>query len=139
MNVKSFAFRKLQIRGYLACALKELLLEKGYEIEEIDPLIEELKTQGYLDDRAYIESVIRREKRARHGPLWIKHKLCSLGADAHLVEELVEENYSEEERIEVIDRFLDKNAKKEKKKVISSLSRRGFSISEILKVCYNNN
>lgn len=139
MTAKGFAFKKLQYRAYLTPVLKELLLGEGFPSEEVEPLIEELTNQGYLDDRAYIEAVIRREKRARHGPIWIKQKLNSLGADSSLVEELLEENYPEEERIQTIDLLLEKKANKEKKNAIASVIRRGFAISEILKVCYNNN
>lgn len=138
MNAKSFAFKKLQYRAYLSSALQVLLLEQGFPEEEVAPLIEELKSQGYLDDHAFIEAVIRREKRARHGPIWVRQKLHSLGADAALVSELLEENYPEEERLEAISLLLEKKANKEKKNAIASVTRRGFAISEILKVCYNN-
>lgn len=139
MNAKSFAFKKLQYRAYLSSVLEDLMKGQGFPLEEVEASIEELKQQGYLDDRAYIEAVIRREKRARHGPIWVKQKLRSLGADAALIEEVLEEQYSEEERLEAIGQLLEKKANKEKRNAIASIIRRGFDISEILKVCYNNN
>jgi regulatory protein len=139
VNAKSFAFKKLQYRAYLSAPLQDLLMEQGFPLDEVESLIEELKQQGYLDDRSYIESIIRREKRARHGPIWVRQKLRALGADAVLIEEILEEQYSEEERLEAIGHLLEKKANKEKKNAIASIQRRGFDISEILKVCYNNN
>lgn len=139
MSAKGFAFKKLQYRAYLTPVLKESLLEEGFPLSEVESVLEELTAQGYLDDAAYIGGVIRREKRARHGPIWIRQKLLHLGADPRLIEELLEEHYSEEERIETIDLLLEKKANKEKKAAIASVVRRGFAISEILKVCYNNN
>ena len=53
MDIRSRALRYLNDRMCSAHQMKDYLRRKGYEDEEIDPVIEELKEYHYIDDLKY--------------------------------------------------------------------------------------
>lgn len=139
MSVLGVALQKLSRRSYLCEEMREILEEKEFSSEEITSTLGQLQEMGYLNDREWVESAIRREIRAQHGPGFIRQKLRFKGAPMDLVEECLPLVYPEELQLEIIQALKIKLKSKEKQKLIASIARRGFQLSEILKVCYNDN
>ncbi len=137
MSAKRIALQKLSRRSYLSVELSDLLSSKGFNSKEIDEALEELTALGFLNDREWIAQAIRREIRAHHGPLRILAKLRFKGCDSDEVAALLEELYPEEARLAEIGNLINKLGDKDREKIIASVARKGFSVSEILKVCYN--
>lgn len=138
MSILGVALQKLSRRGYLCREMREILEDKEFTTEEIEEVLEQLQSMGYLNDREWVEQAIRREIRAQHGPNFIRQKLRFKGAPMELVEECLPSVYPEELQLETIQLLKNKLKSKEKQKLIASIARRGFQVSEILKVCYNN-
>jgi regulatory protein len=139
MSILGVALQKLSRRSYLCAEMRQILEEKEFSAEEITSTLGQLQEMGYLNDREWVESAIRREIRAQHGPGFIRQKLRFKGAPMDLVEECLPVVYPEELQLEIIQALKIKLKSKEKQKLIASIARRGFQLSEILKVCYNDN
>lgn len=139
MSVLGVALQKLSRRSYLCKEMRQILEEKEFSSEEIASTLDQLQNMGYLNDREWVEQAIRREIRAQHGPGFIRQKLRFKGAPMDLVEECLPLVYPEELQLEIIKSLKNKLKSKEKQKLIASIARRGFQLSEILKVCYNDN
>jgi regulatory protein len=139
MSILGVALQKLSRRSYLCAEMRQILEEKEFSAEEIASTLGQLQEMGYLNDREWVESAIRREIRAQHGPGFIRQKLRFKGAPMDLVEECLPVVYPEELQLEIIQALKIKLKSKEKQKLIASIARRGFQLSEILKVCYNDN
>lgn len=139
MSILSVALQKLSRRSYLCKEMREILDDKEFSADEIDSTLEQLQSMGYLNDREWVEQAIRREIRAQHGPNFIRQKLRFKGAPMELVDECLPLVYPEELQLETIQALKVKLKSKEKQKLIASIARRGFQVSEILKVCYNDN
>jgi regulatory protein len=139
MSILGVALQKLSRSSYLCAEMRQILEEKEFSAEEITSTLGQLQEMGYLNDREWVESAIRREIRAQHGPGFIRQKLRFKGAPMDLVEECLPVVYPEELQLEIIQALKIKLKSKEKQKLIASIARRGFQLSEILKVCYNDN
>lgn len=139
MSVLGVALQKLSRRSYLSREMREILEEKEFSADEIAEVLDQLQSMGYLNDREWVEQAIRREIRASHGPNFIRQKLRFKGAPMDLVEECLPSVYPEELQRETIQGLKNKLKSKEKQKLIASIARRGFQVSEIIKVCYNDN
>lgn len=144
---KSSAFdcslRVLGIRDHSEAELKRKLSAKGYEEGEIEASIARLKELGYLDDlrfaRAFASSALRNGK--GYGPklkLELSRRGVAAGIVGRVLDELSEE-YSEKELLSqlVARRYPGFDAEaacdKEKRRVVSYLQRKGFSLSAIFR------
>jgi SOS response regulatory protein OraA/RecX len=132
-RVKSMAYYKLSKKRYFAEELRKDLLELGFLEGKVDAVLQELTSFGYLNDEEGLESFIQRGIRTGKGPQWIKYKLLEKGMN---LPQNFEEYYPKEVREANILAFVNKN-KKEKRKVIASLVRKGFSLNEVISA-YNN-
>lgn len=119
----------LERKAYHSKELEEKLRQK--EVPDPSPVIAKLMDMGALNDDAWLDGVVRRERRAGHGPHWIFAKLKS--KDIHFPIEL----YGDEG--EVIATWLSKPSKIKmldsdtgKQKLRQALLRRGFSKDIVL-------
>lgn len=130
------AIRRLACKGYLSYELQEKLLTLGFSSDEVDQTLFRLQEMGYLDDQAWVDSFIEAQKRKRVGALLIIQKLKLKRVPSELyLPKIKELNENPQEAIQslLVSRYKNKNLKdpKEKKQVISSLLRRGFSFNDI--------
>lgn len=131
---KSFAARRLAQQSLNSHKLRKKLIEKGFE-EEAEKVVEEFQEAGYINDRAYAESLIRREARLCRGPKLIAEKLVQLGMNRDEAYELIDSNYTLEDQKEQALQLVSKKKKetsfKEKQRLFGILYRNGFSSSLI--------
>lgn len=131
---KVFALKCLGRKSYHSQELKKLLAE--YLINEaiIEEVIGECRQLGYLDDKDFIEGLLRREKGRKAGPRKILWKIRHKGIKDESVEREMPETYPPEEQIEQMQKLIagkygkkDLTCPKERQKVWGALMRRGFS------------
>jgi regulatory protein len=120
--------------------IRQRLKRREVADEMIESLIEEMLRLGFVDDRAWVESFVRRQQAIRDGPMTIKHKLRLKGIDASLIAELVP--VDAETQLEQIRQLLqgkyrkhDLNDYKQKQKVIAGLMRKGYSYDLLRGIC----
>ncbi len=126
MTAKNTALRLLSIKSRSVQELRKKLTLRGFSEPEIEAALEACRSYGYLDDEEEAKRRNERLKRKGYGPHLIAAKLRSQG--------LKGEQMSFSDQMEVIRTLLTKPAwkKKEKRKLIAALQRRGFDLECIL-------
>lgn len=129
------AFSYLARRPYSEKELR-LKLMKKFHAEEIDRAVEESKNLGLLDESAYAEALAEELLRLRHyGPKRILSELLKHGIPSHPAEKAVDtlEIDVEKELASLLELKYSAalSDPKDRKKVIDSLSRMGYSYSDI--------
>lgn len=126
----------LSRRSYHSLELQKKLKEKGVSEEEIPPVIEKLRRDGYLDDEAFearfVESFCRKGK----GPHLLQGALYEKGLISlysRLKEKVLQGKDGALER-EIAKFRGDLTDPKEKRRLILRLQRKGFDIEEVLQV-----
>ena len=147
MDARDRALKYLGARMCSAHKLKEYLKGKGYEEDEIDKVIAELKEYHYVDDLAYAKTFIEAGYEKGRGIARIRRELKEKGVDAETIafaEESVEDPPDEKEMalelaktvVEGIDtdsmEWKEKEALKER--VARRLASRGFDAGTIYDV-----
>lgn len=133
-QAKQFAYRRLAIRSYHSCELQQVMIKKGFELEIVEQVINELVQLGYLNDAEWTESYVNRLSH-RYGPRMIKQKLRMKGIEEN---SSISENSSEDQKenikhlLETKYRTKSLNDPKERQKVIASLMRRGYDLDSVL-------
>jgi regulatory protein len=71
-----------------ACAdLRHKLLDKGYDVAVVAPLLEALRAEKLLDDRRFTENFVAYHAARGQGPLRVGAELRRLGLEGSLIEE----------------------------------------------------
>lgn len=116
--------------------LREKLRDNGYPEEVVDSAVAYVASYHYIDDFRYACAYIhcRQERESRHQ---IKARLLRRGISERILNEAFEEEYRADE-LPMIEHFLEKKHYdpstadyKEKKRLYSSLMRRGFRAEKI--------
>lgn len=77
--------------------IKERLIDKGYDLESILPVIDFLKEYRFIDDKEYIKMYIK-DRIRREGPQKIKYALINKGIDSDEIEDKLANINKTEER-----------------------------------------
>ena len=89
-HIKQRAFRLLGRRQHSSSELKRKLWNKDYESSLIDEVIEDLKKNGYLDDKEFIRAFVAEKIRIKKWSLKkIKSELFKKGIDSKLIDEII--------------------------------------------------
>lgn len=138
-SAKRYAIWRLSKQSYHSCTLSQMLRDRLVQEDTIARLIDELITQGVVDDDAWIAHFIRCQSK-RYGPRKIEEKLRSKGiavdkkellkeaATADVISQLLNTRY----------RHKDLTQHKERDKVIAALMRKGFTYDQIKRTMMNN-
>jgi len=109
--------------------LKKRLIEKGYDIDIVNKVIEKAKKSGLVDDKLfaylYAYDKLTLDKK---GPMFIQHKLRELDVDDYLISDALERVKSEVDLIEIATE-LAKFYYEKKRDILKTkdyLYRRGF-------------
>ena len=137
-KLKERALDLLGRRDHSCLELSQKLVLKGGRRDEIDPLIEELKGWGYLDDRRFAENFVR----YRAGKAWGRHRyrqeLAKRGVDAEIIAIVLSElpELAPDKMLEKLEELVEREQRKGKapEKIMASLSRRGFAPAAIRSV-----
>jgi regulatory protein len=84
------ALDALARRDYASEDLRVKLIEKGYDVSVVLPLLEALRDEKLLDDRRYLENFVAYHAARGQGPLRIRLELRRHGLQGTLVEEYLD-------------------------------------------------
>lgn len=136
-QVKNYVIRRLAAQSYHTLQLKKLLAERLVSASLSSKVIQEYVQLGYLDDKAWIESFVRGQSR-RHSQRAILFKLQAKGIPVEQCTEILERFQDPDQEKQKILRLLqtrhrskDLQDPADKRKVVASLMRKGFSFDLI--------
>ena len=99
---KSLALYFISFKARTTSEVKKYLSDRNIQPLQVEEIIDNLTTNGLLNDRAYIESYIQGKVRtASAGPYQIKQKLHLKGLDLQLIDEGIAQVFNEEKQIDV--------------------------------------
>ncbi len=86
-KIKITAYRILTGRDYSSAKIEQKLLDKGFSPDNIAAVLEELRQEGSLNDRRFVESYLHARKSQGYGPHRIRQELLKQGISKDLIEE----------------------------------------------------
>ncbi len=139
MSAKSVAVRLLSRREHSAFEIRDKLLKRDFDSEEIDQVIIELQQGGWLSDERFAEAYIRMRQLKGFGPVRIAMELNERGVKEHIVDDYLhadddswrqtlEQQYRKKYKDKPIEDYNDKA------KRIRFLQYRGFALDVIYQV-----
>ncbi|WP_202077230.1 RecX family transcriptional regulator [Caldalkalibacillus salinus] len=138
--------RYLGYRPRTTQEMNQYLLQKGYEQELIEALIDQWKKQGYLDDEKFaMQWVTERLRTKRKGPYVLQEELRQKGIATIYIERALAQIEEETQRTSCLAlaekkwRTLaqEKDERKRKQKLILYLQRRGYTYDIIQSILPN--
>lgn len=129
------ALRFLSYRMRTKQEIYEYLIKKEVEPEHLAPVLDKLKTEGFIDDQAFGDSYIRTKmKTSNKGPLLLKNELIQKGVTENVAQQSLSE-YPWELQLENAKKWAEKKIKTSNKRsfkmelnrVKAGLIRKGFS------------
>jgi SOS response regulatory protein OraA/RecX len=125
-NAKIISLRLLSIKSLTVFELRKKLTLRGFSSVEIDEAVECCKRYGYLNDDEEVQRRTEKMRRRGYGPHLIGAKLQAQGLKSIPI--------SSKDQIETIRSLIAKPAwkKKERRKLLAALQRRGFDFECIL-------
>jgi len=94
-SITEVAIGLLSRREHTRLELSRKLRSKGFNENDIAPVIEQLVTNNCLSDERFTESYINMRKHKGYGPLRIAQELRERGVDTELVDEFLDRNSPE--------------------------------------------
>jgi regulatory protein len=88
--VRAAALDALARRDYASEDLCRKLLEKGYDVAVVAPLLDALRAEKLLDDRRYAENFVAYHAARGQGPLRVRADLRRHGLEGTLVQECLD-------------------------------------------------
>jgi len=136
LSAKSVAVRLLSRREHSAFEIRDKLLKRDFDSEEIDRVIIELQQGGWLSDERFAEAYIRMRQLKGFGPVRIAMELNERGVKEHIVDDYLhanddswrqtlEQQYRKKYKDKPIEDYSDKA------KRIRFLQYRGFALDVI--------
>ncbi len=137
-DIKESALRLLARREHGEKELKRKLLQRGYELDAIEEVIEWLIKLDLQSDLRFVESYIRRRSAKHFGPLHIAHELSITGIDKKMISEAL--TFYKNEWLEIIRQMSEKKfgvrhfflESEKKQRQIRFFQYRGFDQNQIL-------
>jgi regulatory protein len=142
-RAKQAALNYLSYRPRTVEELRNQLLTKGFEVDVCSEITFQMQQQGYLDDEEYAKQWVRERKHSRpRGKYLLRQELVRRGIDKDIVDEVIDQELSPDEAIQMIKSLIDKKYRNVrfsdyhelKMKMIPFLQRKGFSFDLILSV-----
>jgi regulatory protein len=139
LSAKSVAVKLLSRREHSALELRDKLLKRDFNEEEITRAIAELQQGGWLSDERFAEVYIRMRQQKGYGPIRIAMELNERGVDEDIVgkylhqddeswQQILEQQYLKKYRNKPIEDYNDKA------KRIRFMQYRGFSLDAIYRM-----
>ncbi len=142
-KIYASAIRMLAGREHSCFELKTKLKNKGHNAADIEPVIEQLLRDKYLNESRFTEIFIRSKINRGVGPIKIRLELQQRSVDESLIDEYLDFNQPEwfERAMEVRCKRFGENLPEEaneKAKQIRFLQHRGFTQNQIMNVIVSN-
>jgi regulatory protein len=111
ISIREQAWRFLSRRAHSVKELHDKLVNKGFNKDKVNQILEDLKIKDYLNDDHYARQLILDEiNLKKSGPLLIKNKLIKKGIEFNIVDELLDELYDEAKQIENCQKIAEKKS-----------------------------
>lgn len=123
--IEKVVLRLLSLKSYSTYELRKKLIRRGFEPQDIEPVLEKFQKMGFLNDQELAERRLEGYKRRGYGPHRVSGKFKQQG--------LKSSSYTPEEQKEIIVRLLKSPIylRKDRNKKIAALQRRGFDLEII--------
>jgi len=121
--------------------LTAYLLRKGFDHEEIKGILSKLKEKKFVDDDRYIREFIDHYKNTKLCSRFFTEQkiLEKVGREKKdLCRQLIEENYSEDEELDVAKKLIEKKEITEVEEIHKMLASKGFSFKTIISITKNS-
>jgi len=137
------ALRLLKFRPRSESELKGRLLEKGFGEETLQPVVEELKRKGLLDDARFARYFVESQRLSRPvGKRLLVNRLRAKGIEPHLASEAVDAGTQGQDELELARQLASKrmgvlegiSREAAQRRLFGYLSRRGFSSDVVWRV-----
>ena len=138
--IKDAAFRLIAYRPRSHAELARRLKEKEFDSEQVERVVDELESKGYINDSDFALAYSRDQVKLRHvGPIVLKRKLIEFGINRNTIESTLSKVFSQfpiESTLELL--LVKKNISphqkipaKELRKLTAFLQRKGYSWDQI--------
>lgn len=141
LKVRNAALNCLSRREYTASMLKKKLLQRGFVINAVQAVLQQLIQEGLLSEVRFCETFIARRIRQGYGPVRIIAELRQHGVDEAVISAQLQQN--ESAWSDCIEKMLQKKFSaptenlKEKLRQMHYLQYRGFRLEQIKKSIEN--
>jgi len=135
IDIRKYALFLINNKSYFSFELNKKLIDKGYDLEEIIQLIDNLNDSLLINDEEKFKYMIENmQKIKKYGKEKIRYELIKKGANNNLVKEKIKEYYIDEIEKEIMNELIERkkqelineNKQKIKEKTYIYLKRRGF-------------
>ena len=137
-QIKIRILRLLSYRQRSRAEVLILIKRKGYSEDDIVPVLDELDSKGYMDDKAfttmYASYLIKKKSLGR---IAVKYKFSQHQIPPDLLNAILDELYATYPPGEIVQQIMDKrilvrgNSLKEMKKLVNTLKQKGFRWQDI--------
>jgi regulatory protein len=134
-DIKKYALFLLKYKSYFSFEISKKLIKKGYNLEDIDILINNLKESLLInDDEKFRYLIENMQKIKKFGKIRIKYELLKKGANINLVNEMINKYYLKDIEEKIINELIESKKQelinedklKIKQKTYIFLKRKGF-------------
>jgi len=126
-TVQKQAYFLLSYKSYPSHLLLQKLIDVGIRKSIAQKQLDECIKLGYVNDSAFLEHLIKKEKMRGFGSRYIKSKLLSKNFSRQLVEVMLEKGASkDEEKKSIISIYEKLKNKKNERQIYQYLLRKGF-------------
>lgn len=134
MNIDclNYTLKILSRKDYFSKELKMKLIEKGFDLSDIDEVIDHLIKEKYINDESLVERKINYLQNKGWGEFKIYKYLLEKGMSKAFVKSSLEKYLNSELEIKNIIKYSKK--KKEFEKKVRYLTSKGFKESLVLKI-----
>ncbi|MGQ9845378.1 MAG: regulatory protein RecX [Caldisericia bacterium] len=134
MNIDclNYTLKILSRKDYFSKELKMKLIEKGYNLSDIDEVIDHLIKEKYINDESLVERKINYLQNKGWGEFKIYKYLLEKGMSKEFIKSSLENYLDYELEIKNIIKYSKK--KKEFEKKVRYLTSKGFKESLVLKI-----
>jgi regulatory protein len=139
LAVEKKAADLLSRRGHFSGELRQKLLVKGFEQNQVDTVISDFIKRGYLNDSDRAVFFIEELQNKRYGKYQITMRLIERGLGSSVAKNAVEDNLDSKKELSNIEHLVKQRkfnvkSKEGVYKAFGFLRRRGFESSDIFKV-----
>ncbi len=134
------ALSHLEHREQSSFEVRSHLKSKGFQEEEIEEELENLKELHYIDDARYCESFVRYGMEKGRGPTRLQFELKDKGIDGDLIRQTIEDNFDRKSEKEAAMKAAKKiliGEMKPDEKVLAKIGRRLASLGYHTDIIYD--
>ncbi len=148
LSARTAALHLLSAKSYTADELRRKLKHKGFESEEIQSVLDDFNSKGYLNDRDYAARYTEmKRKHAYFGKRMIAAQLKNKGVSSEIITETVENNHTDHDEYQIAKDAArkkltqwhladNKDLDRLRMRIYGFLQRRGFSNQIIYRVIH---